>query len=447
MWDDVVDLFADNGVVEIGGQGVWRGKAGVRRWLETMGPAGLSHGQINDRVQFDLTVTIAPGGNEAWARGIELGTLGEADKEQGFWEVSTFRNRFVREGGVWKLRELRRFPLMKADTFRGWGTGRIVDAAPTGTGKPDAQVPAADAVDPRLAMPAFLGLHPVTGKPVAAAGSAKPVARTPLTGAIPSAKVGPIDLAEATRRLARSNAFDGVNNVSAAYGHFLDDENPAGFIGVLATKGFKGGRTGYYVTRASNIRARVSGPPVTVREGVSYHWLLQPVVLGLGRRPIRDRTPASLPAAHRQVCRQGRRFPRCHAPGQHLSRPLCPRGRRLADLGPDRRRAISGARRLQGRPVGEVEGSAAARSQYRPRAPVGRGVPNDITAADLNAKPDGLSWPSIKPMWFSYTNPVSGRVPPLYQPDCVPCTIRPDLKLSANGYQETPDAPQANKSP
>ena len=41
MWDDVVDLFAQDGVVEIGGQGVWRGKAGVRRWLESMGPAGL----------------------------------------------------------------------------------------------------------------------------------------------------------------------------------------------------------------------------------------------------------------------------------------------------------------------------------------------------------------------------------------------------------------------
>ena len=126
MWDDVVDLFADDGVVEVGGQGVWRGKAGVRRWLETMGPAGLRHGQLNDRVQFDVTVEIAPGGNEAWARGIELGMLGEADQEKGWWEVATFKNRFVKEGGVWKVRELRRFPLMKADVFQGWGKSRIV---------------------------------------------------------------------------------------------------------------------------------------------------------------------------------------------------------------------------------------------------------------------------------------------------------------------------------
>ncbi len=84
MWDDVVDLFAQNGVVEIGGQGIWRGPTGVRRWLESIGAAGLKHGQLNDRVQNDVTVTIAPGGNEAFARGIELGMLGEADHEKGW---------------------------------------------------------------------------------------------------------------------------------------------------------------------------------------------------------------------------------------------------------------------------------------------------------------------------------------------------------------------------
>jgi hypothetical protein len=53
--------------------------------------------------------------------------LGEADQEKGWWEVATFRNRFVNEGGVWKIREMRRFPLMKTDIFLGWGKSRIVD--------------------------------------------------------------------------------------------------------------------------------------------------------------------------------------------------------------------------------------------------------------------------------------------------------------------------------
>ena len=50
-------------------------------------------------------------------------------------------------------------------------------------------------------------------------------------------------------------------------------------------------------------------------------------------------------------------------------------------------------------------------------------------------------WPTILPMWFDYTNPVSGRVPELFQDNCVPCALRPDLGSNANGYQEPPDAP------
>jgi hypothetical protein len=57
-----------------------------------------------------------------------------------------------------------------------------------------------------------------------------------------------------------------------------------------------------------------------------------------------------------------------------------------------------------------------------------------------------LQWPSILPMWFTYTNPVSGRVPERHQPDCVLCALRPELQLERNGYQEPPDAAVANRS-
>ncbi len=61
--------------------------------------------------------------------------------------------------------------------------------------------------------------------------------------------------------------------------------------------------------------------------------------------------------------------------------------------------------------------------------------------------PEPRQWPTILPMWFTYTNPVSGRVPPLHQPDCVPCATHPELNLDRNGYEEPPDAPAANRSP
>jgi hypothetical protein len=426
MWDDVVDLFADDGVVEVG-QHVWRGKTGVRTWLGTMGPAGLRHGQLNDRVQFDVTVDVMPGGNEAWARGIELGMLGEADQEQGWWEIAAFKNRFVKDGGVWKLRELRRFPIMKSDVFQGWGTGRTISG---------------------LDVPAFLGPHPVTGKPLVPAGDAKIVATTALTGAIAKGRPAPITLAEARRRLARSAAFDGVMNVSAAYGHFLDDEHPGGFIGVLATKGFKGGRTGYYVTRASNLRARVQSDPPTTRQGISYHWLIQPVVLiSDDGRSANARMRLFQPRTGKTVGKAGDFFAASVLASTYHDGYVLEDGIwRIWDLTVDPQYI---------RPVAFKDGIWAKAKDPAPpdpnapprAAPPSRAVRNDITADDLGVKRDTRVWPAIMPMWFSYTNPVSGRVPELYQKDCVPCNIRPDLRYDANGYQQPPDAPAANRAP
>ena len=44
MWDDVSELFTDEGVYEVGGVGVYGGRTGIRKALERMGPAGLTHG-------------------------------------------------------------------------------------------------------------------------------------------------------------------------------------------------------------------------------------------------------------------------------------------------------------------------------------------------------------------------------------------------------------------
>ncbi len=94
----------------------WRGVPSIRRWLEDDGPRrpqawpasrpGPVRHHRRDR---------ALGGNEAWARGIDLGMLGEADQEKGWWSITAFRNRFVKEAGVWKIREMRRFPVVKTD--------------------------------------------------------------------------------------------------------------------------------------------------------------------------------------------------------------------------------------------------------------------------------------------------------------------------------------------
>jgi hypothetical protein len=452
MWDDVVDLFATKSVVEIGGQGIWHGPSGVRHWLESIGSAGLTHGQLNDRDQFDVTVTIARGGNEAWARGIELGMLGEADQEKGWWEISTFRNRFVKESGVWKIREMRRFPVMKTDIFQGWGKSRIADPVPTGANAPDQALPAVDQAAPGLAMPAFLGVHPVSGKPIMAAGSARLVAAGVLTGAIAPGKPAPVALAEARLRLARSAAWDGTANVSAAYGYYADDGIASGFTGVIAARGFKETPfAGYYITRERNIKARVNGKPPEIRPGLSYHWLVQPVVLVSddGRsatghfrlfQPRTGKTPGPAGAFY------GASF----WGGIYNDQYVLEDGIwRIWDLTLDEPYIT---------PAAWVDGLWAKAKDPEPKAPrsfLSGNFPPDIPLKDLGKREEHfqggtgnpLQWPSIMPMWFNYTNPVSGRVPEHHQKDCAPCEIRPDLRLDRNGYQTPPDAPAANRTP
>ncbi len=181
MWDDVADLFADDGVLEIGGIGVYDGAKGVAKAMERMGPAGLTRGQLNDHLVFDDVAQILPGGTEARDRGYELGLVGDADKGEAHWEVNVFANRFVKEGGIWKVREMRLFPVFRSDYRQGWGKSRLSEAVPTGDQAPDHPVPAADRGSTDEVIPAFHAPNPVTRQQVALPPGKKFVAVSLLT--------------------------------------------------------------------------------------------------------------------------------------------------------------------------------------------------------------------------------------------------------------------------
>jgi hypothetical protein len=454
MWDDVVDLFAADGVVETAGQGIWRGSAGVRRWLQSQGVAGLAHGQLNDRVQNDVIVSISPGGNEAHARGIELGMLGEADQERGWWEVATFHNRFVKEGGVWKIREMRRFVQMKTDIFQGWGRNLIREPAPVAPFAPDVG-PAGRARRAAVAVPAFLGRHPVTGRTVKAAGEGRLVAKRPITGAIAQRSASPVTIEEARRRLARSAAWDGAANVSAAYGFYVDDMDTAGWAGVMATNGFKETPfQGYHIGRDRLIAARLRGSAPVKQPGISYHWLMQPVILvSEDGRSATGRFRLFQPRTGKTVGKAGDFFAASFWGGMYHDRYVLENGTwRIWELSLDEPYIT---------PVAWQDGVWAKAKDPAPRP---QGLPpraaSNTTNVDIPLSALGRreahftggtgeprQWPSILPMWFSYRNPVSGREPEFFQPDCVPCVLRPDLRLEHHGYEEPPDAPAANRSP
>ncbi|MEO8309413.1 MAG: nuclear transport factor 2 family protein, partial [Pseudomonadota bacterium] len=52
QWDDVADLFADTGSIEVAQRGVYTGRARVRQFLGLFGPQGLHQGELFDHPQY-----------------------------------------------------------------------------------------------------------------------------------------------------------------------------------------------------------------------------------------------------------------------------------------------------------------------------------------------------------------------------------------------------------
>lgn len=494
MWDDVTDLFTADAVYEVGGVGVYEGR-GIRRALERMGPAGLTHGVLNDRLQFDTVVSIAPGRREAHVRGLEVGMLGAADKGEGFWEVSVFDNRFVKEDGLWKIREMRVFPVFRSDYAKGWGRSRIVEATPAGALAPDRALPAADAGAQDRIIPAFVSAHPVTGKAIAAPAGMRLVATRPLTGkiAVPAAKKSVVDeaarITEARRRLMVAAAYDGAEHVSSAYGFFADDSQwywLAELFGPAGTKQipYAGYYTGY--ERIARGLFLQYGEPVKLdakKGNIAFHWRIQPVInIAPDGRSARVRTYLFHPNTSKRGGGTlfGAMYPDDHlvldngiwrlwnlsldepyfempdwkggwaAAKDRAPAPAPAPPRAAAPAAPPASPAPASAAATA---PGIAANGAGATAAPRPQRYVGAAlVPvfkPDVPITELGRLQEHFrggtgepwDWPKILPMWWGYTNPVSGRRPELFLPDCVPCEYAPDMSMVKHGYLLPPTGP------
>jgi hypothetical protein len=459
MWDDVADLFAADGVYELGGNGIYAGHEGVRKAHARMGPAGLTDGVLNDRLQFDTVVQLAPGRREAQVRGIELGLLGDVNAGKGYWEISVYDNRFVKDDGLWKVREMRVFPIFRSDYGQGWGKSRIVEHL-TGALAPDRPLPAEDAVEQDRALPAFVAAHPVTGEPVAAPIGQRFVATRALTGEIaaPSRKKSEAStdtrMYEARRRLRMATAYDAAEHVSSAYGFFADDSQWDWLSELFGKGGTKQiPFAGYYTSypRISKALFLEYGDPVSLdakKSGIAFHWRIQPViVVAPDGRSARVRTYLFHPNTSKTASSTlfGAIYPDDHLiledgiwrlwnlslDEPYFSMPDWKRGW----VGVDQPAAAE-VPRSPPRPADPNRPQrffgAALVKQYRPDVPISElGVLQEHFRGGTG---EPWEWPKILPMWWGYKNPVSGRVPELFLEDCVPCEYAPEMSMVKHGY-------------
>jgi hypothetical protein len=195
LYEDVVDLFADDGEVHFAG-GIYKGKdEGVRRlyvesFLEgfTAGKPGPAHGFLLDHLQMQDVIHVAPDRMTAKARFrafMQAGAhetskspMGEADrkakrKPTQWWEGGIYENSYVKEDGVWKIQILNYNPLWHADYETGWahtrvgylGTGAPVLYPENPTG-PDALMETGWKLWPETIIVPFHYNNPVTDEPL-----------------------------------------------------------------------------------------------------------------------------------------------------------------------------------------------------------------------------------------------------------------------------------------
>jgi hypothetical protein len=170
LWDEAADLFADNGSVEIGMDGVYVGKARIREYLKRLhGQDGLRYGQLNEWVTLQPLITVAPDGRTAKGRWRDLGMLGDFG-HMAYWRDGTYENDYVLDDGVWKIGALHLYVNFVAPYEGGWA--RMQQASKdwrSDTAKafpPDRPPSRSYRPFPEPQLPPFHFAHPVTGKMV-----------------------------------------------------------------------------------------------------------------------------------------------------------------------------------------------------------------------------------------------------------------------------------------
>jgi hypothetical protein len=289
MWDDVADLFAEDGLLEMGQQGIYIGKTRIQRALEVLyGPFPLRKGELFDHIHLATVVSLAPDGRSAGARTSQLSMLG-LNGEYARWEAGIYENEFIKQDGVWKIKAVHYYPRMATDYDKGWG--RDAQPAPSASEEfpPDRRPAQACASYPEVCCVAFHYANPATGRPVRySAGAATQVQVVKQAGKPSAATAGDPEGASLDAivsalevRLEAAIAVDAVENLNSSYGYYIDEsawENMADTFAATGSKEITG--VGVYVgpdriRKVLNLRGPLGG---RTPDFFTIHQLTQPVI-------------------------------------------------------------------------------------------------------------------------------------------------------------------------
>jgi hypothetical protein len=292
MWDDVADLFSEDGTMEPGLRGVYAGRESIRRALEQFGPQGLREGELNDHLQVQTLVDISPDGLTARARGSELIMSGKYG-ESGEWGLGVFENEYVKQDGIWRIQSMHIYPIMRADYDKGWAKGAKPAPGLNKEFPPDRPGAATYEIFPKYYIPRFHYNNPVTGLPPQYPEGTTIAGRfSDLKAAVSSGTGTDTDevtitdmekiAKEVNRLVRRAIGYDACENLTTAYGYYIDDFLWDDFSDLFAVNAWREAPfVGVYVGRERIRKSLKIQYPFAGGRSTGFftcHQIIQPVI-------------------------------------------------------------------------------------------------------------------------------------------------------------------------
>jgi hypothetical protein len=119
LWNDLADLFAEDGSMELAQRGAYLGRERVRGFLfAVFGNEGPVEGRLGNHLQMQPVIHIDPDGDYAQIRSRMMQQLSFGGRPS--MGAAVYENEAVKEDGVWKFKSVHAFNTWTASYEDGW---------------------------------------------------------------------------------------------------------------------------------------------------------------------------------------------------------------------------------------------------------------------------------------------------------------------------------------
>ena len=268
LWAEVADLFAPDGTLELGADGVYVGRDRIRQYLQRLGgaPRGLPWGRLDEHYQLQALIHLSADGQSAQGRWVDFALTGQFGREAN-WGHAIHENTYVRRNGVWMIQSLHRYTTFLAPFEKGWARLPAAPQQPSAVSREFLPDRAAADSYPTFPTRYVVPFHAGGASVRSAAGGDLPAQSDPRLLAV-------------WRQAQRLQDHDDIENLQALYGYYFDRNLWDQVAGLFTEQGsYEHGQQGVYAGRARIRQAlRLLGPDGPQDGWLNQYLQLQPVI-------------------------------------------------------------------------------------------------------------------------------------------------------------------------